>query len=172
MGQPKGLLPARPGEPAAVPCLLRAHIDGFVSAGLRVTVVLGAAADRHRAVVPPGVRVVVNEAWATTSLSDSADLALVGLGAVLLTPVDVPPARRATLASLLAAPGSAVAGHHGAPGHPVRLDPPHLRGVRLDVRLMGATLLEVGDPDCLRNLNRPEEYLAWIGATRSGIQGG
>lgn len=162
MGRPKGLMPTR--ATGAAPCLLRAHVDAFAAAGLKVTVVLGAAADRHRAVLPPGVRVVHNANWASTSLTDSADLALDGLGAVLLTPVDVPPATPDTLRMLLATPGSAVVCHGGRDGHPVRLAPPHPRGVRLDLRLTDARRIEVSDPHCVRNLNYPEDHAEWLAA--------
>lgn len=159
MGRPKGLLPLD-GVP-----LLRAHVDAFSAAGLPVTVVLGPAVAEHLAALPPGVRVILNLEWRRTQMSDSAWYALEGAGVTLLTPVDVPPARPDTLAALLAADGPAVPTVDGVPGHPVRLDPPHTR-VRLDARLAGARHIPVADRDCVRNLNRPEEWAAWLAERR------
>lgn len=160
MGRPKGLL-ALDGVP-----LLRAHVDSFVAAGLPVTVVLGPLATEHVAALPPGVRVVLNLAWRTTQMADSAFFGLDGAGVALLTPVDAPPAKPATLAALLACDGPAVPTFAGVDGHPVRLVPPHVRA-RLDARLAGARRVPVDDPDCVRNLNRPDEWAAWV-ASRSG----
>jgi CTP:molybdopterin cytidylyltransferase MocA len=154
MGRPKGLL-----DVDGVP-LLRAHVDAFRAAGLRVVVVLGARAEAHRAVLPPEARVVVNEAWASTEMSDSAALGLAGLDVVLLTPVDAPPARPETIAALLATPGPAVPTFEGREGHPVKLVGPHPPG-RLDARLGAAARVPVDDPDCVRNLNTPADWEAW-----------
>lgn len=159
MGRPKGLL-VRDGI-----ALLRAHVDAFAAAGLRVTVVLGPRVEDHLAVLPPGTRVVLNPRWASTEMSDSAHLGLVGLGPALLTPVDVPPARAATLARLLEADGAAVPAFRGMDGHPVRLPAPH-PPVRLDLRLAGAPRIAVDDPDICLNLNRPADWEAWL--ARSG----
>ncbi len=155
MGRPKGLL-LLDGVP-----LLRAHVDAFLAAGLPVTVVLGNEVRAHVAVLPSGVRVVVNLKWRTTEMADSAAIALEGLGDALLTPVDVPPARPGTIARLLATEGPAIPTWRGLPGHPVRLCAPHPR-VRLEDRMAGATRVPVDDPDCVRNLNRPEEWAAWL----------
>ena len=154
MGDPKGLR-----RVDGVP-LLRRHVDILRDAGLAVTVVLGARAQEHLAVLPPGTRVVLNLAWATTDMADSAAMGLEGLGPALLTPVDVPPARRETLDVLLAAAGPAVPTHGGQDGHPVRLEPPHARA-RLVVRLRDASRLPVSDPDCMRNLNTPRDWAEW-----------
>ncbi|MFZ5475221.1 MAG: nucleotidyltransferase family protein [Myxococcota bacterium] len=158
MGEPKGLRPVPAGAP-----LLRAHVDVFEAAGMPVVVVLGYEVEAHRAVLPASVRVVVNAAWETTAMAESAALALADLGAVLLTPVDVPPARADTLARLLATPGDVVPAWRGADGHPVKLVPPHPPG-RLDARLRHAARVPVDDPDCVRNLNTPAEWEAWVGA--------
>lgn len=162
MGRPKGLL-VLDGVP-----LLRAHVDAFRAAGLPVTVVLGNAALEHFRTLPSGVRVVFNFRWKCTDMAHSAALALEGAGDVLLTPVDVPPARPETLARLLAAPGPAIPTWNGQPGHPIRLCAPHPdvadggRVPRLEDRVAGATRVPVDDPDCVRNLNRPEEWAAWL----------
>lgn len=154
MGRPKGLL-----EVEGVP-LLRAHVDALTRAGLEVTVVLGAHADSYVRVLPEGVEVVLNYRWSTSEMKHSAALGLRGKGVVLLTPVDVPPPRPASLAALLAGTGDAVPVHGGRRGHPVRLDPPHGE-VRLDARLAHAREVPVDDPDCVLNLNTPEEWAAW-----------
>lgn len=153
MGQPKGLLSLR-GVP-----LLRAQIDAFQAAGLPVRVVLGFRIAEHLAVLPPGVQVEWNPRWARTDMTASAMLAL--RGPVLLQPVDVPPPRLETLQALLAVASDAVPSFEGQDGHPVRLQPPHPPG-RLDLRLQRALRIPVADPDCLRNLNRPSEWEAWL----------
>lgn len=155
MGSPKGLLPV------AGATLLEAHVAAFEAAGLRTTVVLGCNAEALRARLPASVRVVINPDWAATGPAESAYLALSGLGAALLTPVDVPPASPADLRALLDAGGPAVLAFDGRDGHPIRLDPPHLP-VRLDARTAGARRLAVGDPDRIVNLNTPTEWNAWI----------
>jgi CTP:molybdopterin cytidylyltransferase MocA len=154
MGAPKGLLLVD-GVP-----LLRRHVSTFHDAGLDVIVALGARAEDHRAVLPEGVRVVVNPHWADTTMADTLALALPGVGRAFVTPVDVPPAHAATLAALAAAPGDAVPTWQGRDGHPVRLDPPHPPG-RLDERLRAAHRVPVDDPDCVLNLNTPEEWARW-----------
>jgi len=154
MGEPKALLPVG-GEP-----LVCAHVRAFQNVGLRVTVVLGAQAEAIAAVLPAGVNVVVNRAWATTGPAESAALGLQGLGPALLTPVDVPPANDADLRALIDASGPAVLSFDGRDGHPVRLDPPHTL-LRLDVRLQLAERIPSGDADRLLNLNTPEDWAAW-----------
>lgn len=154
MGRPKGLL-----EVAGVP-LLRAHVEALAGAGLEVSVVLGAHADSYLPVLPAGVEVVVNELWSSTEMKHSVALGLRGKGVVLLTPVDVPPARLETIAALLQGTGDAVPTWNGVRGHPVRLDPPHA-DVRLDQRLQSAREVPVADPDCVVNLNTPEDWRAW-----------
>ena len=62
--------------------------------------------------------------------------------------------------------GNAVPTWRGQPGHPVRLVAPHPR-VRLDHRLRDAARISVEDPDCVRNLNRPGEWEAWLAERRA-----
>lgn len=157
MGTPKGLL-----DLGGVP-LLRAHVDAFAAAGLDTTVVLGPHAAAHLAVLPAGTRVVLNLRWDRTEMADSAAMGLVDLGDVLLTPVDAPPAAPETLRRLLAVEGTAVPAWDGRDGHPVRLAAPHPPG-RLDARLAGAVRVPVEDPDCVANLNRPEDWEAFVRA--------
>jgi molybdenum cofactor cytidylyltransferase len=163
MGTPKALLvhDRRP--------LVRAHVESFAALGLRVTVVVGAHAAAVRAVLPEGVRVVENPAWASTDPAESAALGLAGLGAALLTPVDVPPAGPSDLRALIDASGPAVLTWQGVDGHPVRLDPPHPM-LRLDVRLRGALRVPSGDPARVLNLNTPAEWAAW--SSRAPPSGG
>ncbi len=161
MGEPKALL-SLDGEPLVV-----AHVRAFEAVGLRVTVVVGACGNDVVAVLPASVRVVWNEAWASTGPAESAALGLAGMGPALLTPVDVPPACRADLQALIAARGPAVLQFEGVDGHPVRLDPPH-EPIRLDVRLRSAGRLVSADPDRVLNLNSPPEWSAWLGGRGRG----
>jgi nicotine blue oxidoreductase len=164
MGRPKALL-----EVDGAPLLL-AHVRAFHAVGLRVTVVLGAHADTVSAVLPAEVRVVRNERWDETGPAESAHLGLAGLGAALLTPVDVPPASTADLHALIAAEGDAVLSYRGEDGHPVRVEAPH-PPARLDRRLADAVRIPSEDPDRLLNLNTPEAWSAWL-AGRRGLTPG
>jgi len=155
MGSPKGLLPLD-GVP-----LVRAHVDALRAVGLPVTVVLGPSALNHLTVLPWGVQIIFNICWTRTGMFESAFFGLDGAGVALVTPVDVPPARPETLRALLDVEGNAVPTWNDQPGHPIRLTPPHPR-IRLDSRLVGARRVPVSDPDCVRNLNRPEEWSAWL----------
>jgi CTP:molybdopterin cytidylyltransferase MocA len=163
MGRPKGLL-----ELDGLP-LLRAHVDAYLRAGLPVTVVLGRAAREYVETLPKHVRIIFNLAWARTEMTHSAAMGLAGAGDALLTPVDAPPVRADTLARLLAADGPAVPTWNGLSGHPVRLCAPH-PAERLDLRLAAATRVPVDDPDCVRNLNRPEEWDAWLEERRRRLR--
>ena len=158
MGVPKGLL-----DVDGVP-LICLHVAAFHAVGLPVVVVLGAHAEQYAAVLrekaAPLFRLVLNAAWATTAMADSLRLGQ-GLGAALVTPVDVPPARRTTLQALLAESGDAVPEYGGEPGHPVLLARPLLEGERLDVRLGSARRVRIDDPDCLLNLNTPADWASW-----------
>ncbi|MSQ01426.1 MAG: hypothetical protein EXR71_05970 [Myxococcales bacterium] len=144
------------------PLLIR-HIETFRALGLRVHVVLGCDAERIARALPTGVVVHHNHRWADTGLAESAAIALVGTGAAILTPVDVPPATLGDVRRLLDAAGPAVLTYRGADGHPVRLDPPHERG-RLDRRLVGATRIPVDDPARILNLNTPDQWESWLKA--------
>ncbi len=160
MGWPKGLLLV---DGTA---LLRAHVDAFTAANLPVTVVLGPVPEAHLAVLPPGVTVVLNLVWAHTEMADSAAMGLSRAGDALLTPVDAPPAQPDTLAQLIAARAPAVPTYAGVRGHPVRLSAPHPRA-RLEARLTDASEVRVADPHCVRNLNHPEEWAAWLAVRRA-----
>lgn len=164
MGRPKALL-----EVGGGPLLLH-HVRAFSTLGLRVHVVLGAYEAALRAVLPDYVTVHHNPAWATTGPAESAFVALQGLGPALVTPVDVPPARLLDLQRLLDASGPAVLQYRGVDGHPIRLDPPHPL-LRLDERLRGARRIETDAPDVVRNLNTPEEWIAWLAAPWPPVSG-
>lgn len=159
MGTPKALL-----DVDGIPLILL-HVNAFLAIGLRVHVVLGAHADRVAGVLPADVSRFVNPHWASTEPGESAGLALAGLGPVLLTPVDVPPAHEADLRSLIAASGPAVLCFEGKDGHPARLDPPHTPG-RLDARLRGAVRIATSDRNRTLNLNTPDEWSSFLNSLK------
>jgi CTP:molybdopterin cytidylyltransferase MocA len=106
--------------------LLTRHCEALAAAGVEPVVVLGAGVEQCLAVLPANVRWVHNLDWENSWPVDSLRLAidLKDLSAPLLvTPVDVLPAKPATLTSLLSTAGSGVpCGPDGKPGHPVILD--------------------------------------------------
>lgn len=159
MGSPKALLRLPDGTP-----LLLAHLRRYREAGLPVAVCLGAHTSDILAVLPPGVPIWINLRWQRTDMLATALPALRALpGPVLLSPVDAPPPAPETIRALLAATGDAVpiCRSTQAPGHPVRLEPPH-PALRLDHRLRGAARVVVDDPGCALNLNTPEAWQAWL----------
>lgn len=101
-----------------------------------VTVVLGASADEARALVPPGVDVVVAEDWdAGMGASLRAGLAALGpdVDAALVLLVDLPDLSAAVVARVLAGGGGAGAlrraSYSSVPGHPVLIGRDHWAGV-------------------------------------------
>lgn len=163
MGRPKGLEPWR-GIP-----MLRAHVEAAFAAGLHVRVVLGPEVARHIEVLPPGVEVIWNAAWARTDMATSAWMGLQGLAWALVTPVDVPPPSRILLNALLRQDGPAVPTHDGRDGHPVRVhaddEGVHPR-TRLDLRLRSARRVPVDDASVLGDLDTPEDWRAALDAAR------
>lgn len=166
MGSPKGLLPLR-GVP-----LLRRQVDALAARASLVIAVLGREADAHAAVLPPAVRVVVNDAWATTAMADSLRLALVSAdvrGAALVTPVDVAPAAVETLDALLAAgPPAVPCDAEGRPGHPVLLDAAAVEAIRasppeggLRTLLAAARRVGVADPWVALDFDDPPSWRAF-----------
>lgn len=132
MGRPKALVELD-GEPL-VRRALRVLADGGCSP---LVVVLGAAADDVRAVLPAGVRGVVAEDWESgMGASLRAGLAALdaGPGAALVHLVDLPGVTAAAVARLIAGPVDAHtlrrATYQGRPAHPVLLGQAHWAGVR------------------------------------------
>jgi CTP:molybdopterin cytidylyltransferase MocA len=142
MGSPKALLrhPPDDAHPDGEPWVARAAralLDGGCSP---VLVVLGAAADQVRPLVPPGVRVVVATDWdegmgaslrrGLTALLDPADGAPAAVG-VVVSLVDLPGVTAAVVGRLRAAATGpqvlARAAYDGEPGHPVLLGAVHWR---------------------------------------------
>jgi len=102
-----------------------------------VTVVLGAAADEARELVPEGVRIVIIEDWAEgmgASLRAGLDaLADSDAVAAVVHLVDLPDVRPSVVSRLLGVAGEdtlARAAYHGTAGHPVLLGRTHWVGVR------------------------------------------
>lgn len=137
MGTPKALVP---GWLAASVAVLR---DGGCDA---VTVVLGAAADEARALVPDGVGIVVAADWGE-GMGASLRAGLAALGpaspdaadAALLHLVDLPDVsaevvRRVRAAASGGAGVLARAAYGGVPGHPVLLGRDHWPGVIASAR--------------------------------------
>ena len=155
MGTPKALVPGWLQGSAGV------LLDGGCD---RVTVVLGAAADEARALVPAGVGVVVAEDWAEgmgASLRAGLE-ALEGIDAdaALVHLVDLPDVGAEVVRRVAAArPGDlsalARAAYDGVPGHPVLIGRDHWtgvaagargdRGARVYLREHEVLLVECGD---------------------------
>jgi CTP:molybdopterin cytidylyltransferase MocA len=167
MGGPKALVRDADGTSwlaRAVAALADGGCDG-------VTVVLGAAADEARDLVPAGVAVVVAGDWAEgmgaslraglAALPPEADAALVSL-------VDLPDVGADVVARVLAAaagPASlARAAYDGTPGHPVLLGRDHWagvaasatgdRGARDHLAARDVELVECGDLATGRDVDR------------------
>lgn len=129
MGTPKALVPG--WLPSSVAVLSEGGCEA-------VTVVLGAAADEARALVPAGVGVVEATDWAegmgASLRAGLAALDATPADAVLLHLVDLPDVTAEVVRRVLATqvgPGAlARAAYQGVPGHPVLLGRDHWRGVR------------------------------------------
>lgn len=128
MGGPKALV----RDPDGTSWLVRA-VTALVDGGCDgVTVVLGAAADEARALVPHGTDVVVADDW-DDGMGASLRAGLGALGravdAALVSLVDLPDVGADVVARVLAAgagPGVlARAAYDGRPGHPVLLGRDH-----------------------------------------------
>lgn len=163
MGRPKALLSVD-GRP-----LLLRHLEAWSGRVRRTVVVLGAQAERIAAVLPIDVEVVINEGWQHTGPRESLALALAGVSAeqaVLITPVDVPPASPEVLDALLARGAPAVPTWEGADGHPVLAVAGHLHAAlqvgTLKAAMADAPRVPVQDPTILLNLNTPGEWSAWL----------
>jgi CTP:molybdopterin cytidylyltransferase MocA len=148
----------------------KALVDGWLDHSLTAlaeggcddrTVVLGAAVEQVRALVPDGVGVVVADAWADgmgASLRAGLE-ALTSCDAVLVTLVDLPDVGPEVVRRLVdqAVDRSALARatYRGRPGHPVLIGHDHLAGAATSARgdmgardyltAHAATLVECGD---------------------------
>lgn len=159
MGRPKALVLGPDGTPW-VASAVRALVDGGCDA---VTVVLGAAAEEARALVPQGARVVVAPAWergmSASLTAGLADLLDGGATAALLHLVDLPDVGADVVRRVLAlgaAPSVlARAAYAGRPGHPVLLGRDHWDGVLVEaegdagardyLRVRDVEVVECGD---------------------------
>lgn len=131
MGGPKALLHDEDGTS----WLVRAA-EALAGGGCpRVTVVLGAAAEQARALVPAWADVVVAEEWAE-GMGASLRAGLAGMAgteqSVLVSLVDLPDVSAAVVARVLATASGpdvlARASYVGVPGHPVLLGRDHWAG--------------------------------------------
>ncbi len=172
MGRPKPLLKVG-GRP-----LLCVHVESFNGFADPIIVVVGAHADEVQKVLPKGVIVVENTAWAHTWPADSLSLALNSAGVTgscWVTPVDSAPASPETLRRVLAACAPAVPENcSGEPGHPVLLDPSLVEAVKnqapaggIRTLLAGATRVPVDD-DVAANFNDLTTFRQWRCGPKSG----
>lgn len=167
-GGPKALVPGWLAD------RVRALGDGGCSP---VVVVLGAAADEARALVPDGTLVVVAADWAEgmgASLRAGLDAAAVlepAPDAVLVALVDTPGLTAAAVSRLVASAGRdpraalAQAVYTGRPGHPVLIGRDHWPGVRSVARgdrgardylaARDVALVECGDVGDGADVDRP-----------------
>jgi CTP:molybdopterin cytidylyltransferase MocA len=158
MGGPKALV----RDPDGTSWLLRA-VSALAEGGCDgVTVVVGAAADDVRALVPPWAGVVEATDWAEgmgASLRAGLAAAPPDVDAVLVSLVDLPDVDAAVVARVLdAGAGSSVlarAAYAGVPGHPVLIGRDHWagaagsargdRGARAYLAEADVALVECGD---------------------------
>lgn len=156
-GGPKALARTPEGEPWVAHAVATLRSGGCDA----VVVVLGAAADEARPLVPAGAAVVVAEGWAD-GMGESLAAGLAALPhatAALVTLVDLPGLPVAVCERLLAEPVTPAvlrrAGYAGRPGHPVLVGAGHLlplaatlagdRGGRAYLDRHGVVQVECGD---------------------------
>lgn len=167
MGRPKALVELD-GEPL-VRRALRVLADGGCGP---LVVVLGAAADDVRAVLPPGVRSVVADGWESgMGASLRAGLAALDSDAALVHLVDLPGVTAPAVARLVTGPVDTHtlrrAAYAGRPAHPVLLGRSHWAGVHdaatgdAGARTYlsghpGIELVEVGDVAVPDDVDTPE----------------
>jgi molybdenum cofactor cytidylyltransferase len=175
MGYPKPLL--KIGGRSFIEHLSRVMLDAIPRPG-RLTIVLGAHADRVRKVIPDDPRIIVvhNPDYAAGQLSSlRAGLAGAGpvTGAVLVHLVDHPTVKPETFKSLIEEYGRVqkpivVASFRGRRGHPVifgrevfaeLLAAPLNRGARavVDADPTRVRLFDVDDPGVTLDLDTPED---------------
>ena len=166
MGHPKALLDLD-GAP-----LIHHHIMRLSRFCDRVVVVTGRHRAEIEAVLPSEVVSINNPNWHKTGPAESLLLALhAPCTRAVVTPVDVPPVPAAVLEALLAVSGAAVPQWQGCDGHPVVIDE-HAKAVLaaggvLRDALVSAQRVAVEWPDATANLNRPEQWSAWLRARES-----
>ena len=164
MGRPKALLPGRTGWP-----LVREWLQLAIDAGIpQPWVVLGAHQDQLLPHLPAGTRVCLNQDWAAGGPTDSLRLVWPKLKKrVIFTPVDLPPCSRKALLDLAKGEGESALSYGGELGHPAALDHslPFPAERSMHEVMLTATPIPVG-PECLLNLNTPQDYQDWI--TRGG----
>jgi len=175
MGGPKGLLRDPDGTPWAARVVQTLRSGGCS----RVSVVVGAAADQVRALLPDDVEVVLAEDWAQgmgASLREGLDALMAdGSGApdaVLVTLVDLPGVTAEVVARLVAHTAPSVlarAGYGGVPGHPVLIGREHWAGVcavadadagaraYLAARAADVVLVECGDVGSGHDVDTPAD---------------
>ena len=176
MGGPKALVQLG-GEPL-VRRALRVLTDGGCAP---LVVVVGAAAEAVRAVLPPDITVVEATNWAE-GMGASLRAGLSALGdadAALVHLVDLPGVTAAAVARLAADAGPATlrrAAYDGRPAHPVVLGREHWAGVAAVATgdagardylkgHAGLELVECGDIAKPDDVDTPEALASWI---RSG----
>lgn len=173
MGRPKALLTLEGETFLGRLCRL------FAEAGCgSIAVVVGAHAAEIAPHVPAGVTPVIAEGWTRgMRASLAAGLRSLPPGPVLLTHVDRPIVRSATLAALWSAAQAAperpiVAHHDDRPGHPVvlpaalrpRLIEPDDRPLRDLLQAASPVAVAVDDPGVLLNINTPADYQRIVAA--------
>jgi nicotine blue oxidoreductase len=174
MGRPKALVELD-GEPL-VTRALRTLVEGGAAP---VVVVLGAEANRVRAVLPADVRAVEAPDWAD-GMGASLRAALAALegtesDAAVVHLVDLPGVTAGAVARLVAVAGAGVlarAAYAGRPGHPVLLGRAHWPGVQAaavgDAGARGylagradVTLVECGDLADPADVDTPDQLAAF-----------
>jgi nicotine blue oxidoreductase len=170
MGRPKALVELD-GEP-----LVRRSLRVLADAGCSpLHVVLGAAADEVRAVLPPGVTATVAPGWESgmgASLRAGLSVLPHDVDAVLVHLVDLPGVTAAAVARLVAAasgPDTLLrAAYDGRPAHPVLLGRAHWAGVHEAAEgdagargylggRAGVVLVECGDVAAPEDVDTPEQ---------------
>jgi molybdenum cofactor cytidylyltransferase len=178
MGQPKALLPTRPGGPTFV-----AHLSAALLAGGVADVIVVARPDdlplaKEVEQLGPKVRVVLNpradQGQLTSVLAGLNAADRPGVHGLLVTPVDAPLVRRETVARLLAAFEARTAPlvratHEGRHGHPVIFGRAVFDALRHADPKVGAKAVvqahaadgidvEVDDAAVLDDIDDPDDY--------------
>lgn len=163
MGEPKALLSI--GEK----CLVERHIEVLFEQCSRVVVVGGALRQSLEDICRrTGAQFVHNSDWETTMPIDSLRcvLALNLPGPWVVTPVDAPPVLVEDLSNLVNCKTSAVLAYQGRSGHPVLLAQSEIarlpKALHLREILGDSDQVPSQNPDCLLNINHPEQWASWL----------